>query len=217
MSDAPTESARPPRRALPVRALRPDDPAEVDRVYEICLRTGAAGEDASAEHDDPRLLGDVWAGPYVRYAPDLAFVLEHPDDGLVGYVLGVADTAAFEDWERTTWWPGLRGRHPLDRYPAGTPAAATVARIHRPERTPPDVVAAYPAHLHVDLLPAAQGGGNGRRLLETLFDALRRRGARGVHLGVAAENVRAQGFYEHLGFRRLPGHGHTYGLPLTKP
>ena len=74
----------------------------------------------------------------------------------------------------------------------------------------------YPAHLHVDLLPVAQGGGNGRRLLETLFDALRADGAPGVHLGVARANVGAVGFYHHLGFEELDGDegGMTLGLRL---
>ena len=78
------------------------------------------------------------------------------------------------------------------------------------------MVAAYPSHLHVDLLPAAQGGGDGRRLLETLFDALRAAGSTGVHLGVARDNARAVGFYRHLGFTELDGDdgGLTLGLRL---
>ncbi len=73
----------------------------------------------------------------------------------------------------------------------------------------------YPSHLHVDLLPDAQGGGNGRRLLGTLFDALRADGVRGVHLGVAEDNVSAIGFYEHLGFTRLDvAEGLVLGLRL---
>lgn len=62
----------------------------------------------------------------------------------------------------------------------------------------------YPAHLHIDLLPVVQGGGVGRRLIATLLDELRRRGVRGVHLGVDPQNVGAAAFYERLGFERLP-------------
>jgi ribosomal protein S18 acetylase RimI-like enzyme len=207
----------PPARPLAIRPVRADDPAEVDRIYDICLRTGASGEDATDQFADPRLLGEVYAGPYVRFAPGLAFVLDGgADAGALGYVLGVTDTAAFEDELERSWWPELRRRYPVDRFPAGSPDADVVGLIHRPHRTPPELLRAYPAHLHVDVLPGAQGGGNGRRLIETLTGALRAAGAAGVHLGVAADNVRAQGFYEHLGFRRVErAPGHVYGLRLA--
>ena len=42
---------------LPLRPARTTDPAEVDRLYEICLRTGASGADASGLYADQRLLG----------------------------------------------------------------------------------------------------------------------------------------------------------------
>ena len=37
----------------------------------------------------------------------------------------------------------------------------------------------YPAHLHIDLLPETQGQGLGRRLIETLVDALQERACPG--------------------------------------
>ena len=81
------------------------------------------------------------------------------------------------------------------------------------------MLAEYPAHLHIDLLPRLQGRGVGRRLVDTLLDALRRRGVPGVHLGVDAANTRAIGFYEHVGFAPIgPDHdgsdGWLFGLRL---
>ena len=72
--------------------------------------------------------------------------------------------------------------------------------------TDPDTpgLPAYPAHLHIDLLPHVQGSGNGTRLMRTFFEAAAAAGAPGVHLVVAADNTRALGFYDHLGFKRLP-------------
>ena len=68
---------------------------------------------------------------------------------------------------------------------------------------------------HIDLLPAVQGGGNGRLLITALLDALREAGARGVHLGVDPANARALGFYRHLGFAEVPhAKGLVLGLPL---
>lgn len=204
-----------PVQPLPIRPARADDDTEVDRIYDVCLRTGASGADATDQFADPRLLGEVYAGPYLRFAPDLAFVLDGGPGGVVGYVLGAADTAAFEEELERSWWPGLRRRYPRGTFPEGSPDAGVVGLIHEPPRAPAELLADYPAHLHVDLLPEAQGGGNGRRLIETLLDALRSRGVAGVHLGVAADNVNAQGFYEHVGFRRVAqAPGLVYGLRL---
>jgi ribosomal protein S18 acetylase RimI-like enzyme len=183
-------------------------------LYEICRLTGDAGEDASAQYEDPDLLGAVWVGSYLALEPDLAFVGVDPD-GVVGYVLGAADTVAFEAACAQRWWPDLRQRYPEP--PASgdlTPDEELHKWIHHPPPTPADVLAEYPAHLHIDLLPRAQGRGLGRRLLDTLLDALRRRGVGGVHLGVDAANSRAIGFYEHLGFVRLASDGDLYGLRL---
>ncbi|MCR1983093.1 GNAT family N-acetyltransferase, partial [Cellulosimicrobium cellulans] len=94
---------------LPLRPARTTDPAEVDRLYEICLRTGASGADASGLYTDPRLLGEVYLGAYLALEPQLASVVEA--DGVVaGYVLGARDTAAFEDRCEREWWPPLRAR-----------------------------------------------------------------------------------------------------------
>lgn len=195
--------------------IRPARAQDVDALYDICLRTGDHGQDASARYADPRLLGEVYVGPYLALSPELAFVLPDDEDRPLGYVLGVADTAAFEARSATEWWPALRERYPLDAVRPGTPDAGMVGLIHRPPVADPTVLERFPAHLHVDLLPAAQGGGHGRRLLETLFDALHARGVPGVHLGVSAQNPGAIAFYRHLGFRT-----HTAtdsGATLTRP
>jgi ribosomal protein S18 acetylase RimI-like enzyme len=190
-------------------AIRPYRPADHDVVYDICRRTGAAGEDATPLLRDPDLLGHVYAGPYLSLEPGLAFVVED-DDGVGGYILGVADTAAFEDRLEREWLPGMRRRHPTYR----TDEDATlddllVALLHSPARAPADLVAAYPSHLHIDLLPRLQGQGWGRRLVDTLIERLRAAGSPGVHLGVAVANARAHGFYRALGFRELSADGIT--------
>ena len=192
-----------------IRAAVPEDR---DALYEICRRTGDAGEDASGLYEDPDLLGDLWVGPYLVLEPELAFV-GVDDGGVAGYVLGAADTAAFEAACEQRWWPELRVRHPEP--PASgdlTPDEELHRWIHHPPSTPATVLAEYPAHLHIDLLPRVQSRGLGRRLIDTLLAILRDRGVPGVHLGVAAANRRAIGFYRHLGFTRLGGD--RYGLRL---
>lgn len=177
--------------------------ADLPALYRICLLTGDAGQDATARHDDPDLLGHVYAGAYLTADPGLCRVLL---DGsrVVGYCLGTADTRAFEAWCESEWYPGLRSRYPRPRDDDHSPDARLVRQLHVPERVADEVVEAYPAHLHIDLLPQAQGTGGGRRLIQAVHTALAERGAAGVHLGVAPTNTRAIGFYEHLGYRRQP-------------
>ena len=168
-------------------------------VYAVCLRTGDAGLDATASYRDPDLLGHVYAGPYLELEPELAIVLDD-GAGAEGYVLGALDTRDFEARCEQEWWPSLRARYPLGSFPDGSPDERLVRMVHAPVGAPETVVAAYPSHLHIDLLPRWQGGGWGRRLIEALLERLVARGSSGVHLGVAGSNERAIGFYRRLGF-----------------
>ena len=196
--------------------LRPYRPGDHDAVYDVCVRTGAAGEDATHLLGDPALLGHVYAGPYLALEPDLAFVVED-DGGVAGYILGAADTAAFEDRLEREWWPELRRRYPTYR----TDGDAVfddllIALMHSPPRTRADLVATYPSHLHIDLLPRLQGQGWGRRLIDTLVERLRATGSHGLHLGVATANTKAQAFYGAVGFTKLADDGVsvTFAMPL---
>ena len=187
-----------------------------DRVYDICVRTGDNGEDATGQFQDADLLPDIYAGPYLALEPDLAFVL---DDGErpVGYVIGTLDTAAFVRAFREKWLPGLAARYPGPPAALTSPDEGLVALLHAPERMLAPGLEHYPAHLHIDVLPAFQGKGNGRRLIETFIDAAGRAGAPGVHVAVSPTNARAQSFYLRVGFERLPVEGGTYFGSTTRP
>ena len=186
-----------------VAAIRPYRPEDLDALYRVCLETGDAGRDATALHDDPTLLGHVYAAPYAHFQPDLAFVVED-EQGVGGYVLGALDTAAFDARLEAEWWPALRSRYPLPAAGApDTPDGFLVGMIHRPHRRDPELLATHPSHLHIDLVARCQGQGHGGRLMGTLLDALRSQGSPGVHLGVSARNRRAIGFYRHLGFEEV--------------
>jgi len=196
--------------------LRPYRARDHDAVYDICVRTGAAGEDATPMLGDPALLGHLYAGPYLALAPDLAFVVED-DDGVAGYILGAADTVEFEDRLEREWWPALRRRYPT--YRTGDRAVfddLVIALMHSPARTRADVAATYPSHLHIDLLPRLQGQAWGRRLIDTLVERLRAAGSHGLHLGVATANTKAQAFYRVVGFTELADDGVTvtFAMPL---
>jgi len=182
--------------------IRPYRPGDRAAVYDICVRTADAGGDARGQYSTDDLMGDLFAGPYARLEPDLAFVL---DDGgrAVGYILGTADTTTFVKRYAAEWIPLLGDKYPVPPDPPRTPEQEMVALHYRPERMLVPELADYPAHLHIDLLPAYQGRGDGRRLIDTFLAAAAGHGARGVHLGMVTANVRARGFYDRLGFAEI--------------
>lgn len=180
--------------------LRRAAPADAPALRRVCLLTGDAGADASALHGDPDLLGLVWAVPYLELEPAHAFVAE-VDGEVVGYVLGTPDSRAFEARAETAYWPRLRARYPLGPVEGRTEAdEEVVALLHRPPTAHDALVADYPGHLHVDLLPSTQGQGLGRRLVQQVLDSLAAAGCVGVHVGVDPRNGTAPGFYRSLGF-----------------
>ncbi|UZN03537.1 GNAT family N-acetyltransferase [Cellulomonas sp. S1-8] len=196
--------------------MRPFHPSDLPGMYRVCLLTGAAGQDATALYRDPELLGHVYCGPYPTADPDLSLVVVDAQ-GVAGYVVATADTAAFQAWCERAWWPVLRTRYARTDDPGdGTQDHVLRTRLHEPDVAPAPSDA--PAHLHIDLLPRLQGQGWGRRLIAGLADALRARDVPGVHLGVSAANARAIAFYEHLGFRRETTYdwGHRLVLDLRR-
>jgi len=200
--------------------IRPCRPADLDALYRVCLQTGHNGGDATPLYRDHQLLGHVFAAPYALFEPSLAFVAEDAA-GVGGYVVGALDSHDFEARLERDWWPKLRARYPEP--PASVPQGqwtleqATARWIHHPVVTPDELLGRYPSHLHINLVPRLQAGGNGRRLISTLTGALRRHGSRGVHLAVLPTNLRAIGFYRHLGFTQLPQTGAViFAMDLTR-
>ncbi|MDQ7879685.1 GNAT family N-acetyltransferase [Microbacterium sp. QXD-8] len=187
-----------------IRPFRPgDEPALVD----ICLRTADAGADATGILDDDDLWAEIFVLPYAAHHPEFAFVVETDDGRVVGYIVGAPDSAAFEEWFATEWWPRHAERWPR---PQGEPTATdsrqdgilryAYARAGGAQPFGDE----YPAHLHIDLLPETQGQGLGRRLIETLEAALREAGVPGLHLVASADNTGAIAFYPRVGFEPLP-------------
>ena len=187
--------------------IRPYRPADLDALYQICLLTGDRGQDATSRYEDPKLLGHCFAAPYGLFEPSLAFVAEDAS-GVAGYIIGALDSRAFQKRLESSWWPDLRTRYPEP--PPGiphqqwTPDQHLAHLIHHPSRTPDELAARYPSHLHIDLLPRLQARGYGRQLMETLTTALRDQGSRGVHLNVTIGNEQAASFYRRVGFTELP-------------
>lgn len=183
--------------------LRPFLPesSDTDNLYDICLRTADNGEDGSAHCTHPHLVGSYFAVPYAVVNPELVLILQD-DEGPCGYVLGTADTRGFAAWFNRTWLPGIR-----ERFGSLAPREDTfdgwLLDILDRDMIVPEFAGKYPAHLHIDLLPRAQGKGWGRRMVNAWAALAGKQGATGFHLGVSSANKNAVSFYRHIGLHEL--------------
>ncbi len=185
--------------------IRPARTGDEAGAYYVCLKTGDHGQDGeSFYHEDPDALGRIFVGPYLAFEPGLSLILED-GQGICGYALGALDSRAFYRRYETEWRPKLCARFPA---PQGDPGQWTRVQqahdcYHHPDYFCPEPYELYPAHLHIDLLPRAQGRGYGRRMIDELIATLKEHDSPGVHLGMSLFNQTAFGFYQHLGFREL--------------
>jgi ribosomal protein S18 acetylase RimI-like enzyme len=185
-----------------VRRYRDED---AQAVADICVRTADAGRDATGIYQDPAILDHLFAAPYIALDPDLAFVLDDGTGRAVGYVLGTDDTHRFADRFRDEWLPRVAGQHAPA--PAGEPVGPDELMawlLHNPDRLKVQGLEAYPAHLHIDLLPSHQRQGHGSTLLHRLVRELAGRNTPALHVGMLTSNTAARKFYDRLGFHRIP-------------
>ncbi|MDR2986754.1 MAG: GNAT family N-acetyltransferase [Nocardiopsaceae bacterium] len=198
--------------------IREYQPGDRDELYRICLLTSDNGGDGTASFRDPRLPGDIYAVPYAVLEPSLAFVAEDAEE-VGGYAVATLDTREFGRRLERDWLPAARVRHP-DQPPdlasqLSVQERTALRNIHVSWKPGEDVPGGYPSHLHINLLPSLQGRGMGRRLISALLTRLREQGSAGVHLGTHLTNVRAAGFYRHLGFTELAAtDAHLFAMDL---
>ncbi|GAA2659823.1 GNAT family N-acetyltransferase [Streptomyces vastus] len=187
----------------PTPTVRPYRPADRESLEDICVRTAHNGQDSRPVYANSAIFPTIFAAPYVHLEPELVFVLDNGQGQAVGYILGTADTPRFAEAFRTKWLPLVADRFPEPIGPPSTPDEAMVRLLHHPERMVVPELAAYPAHLHIDLLPEWQGRGHGRALMRSFLRALRDSGVQAVHLTMVTANTPARAFYDRLGFHEI--------------
>ena len=187
---------------ISIRAYRPEDR---DAVRHICFVTGYMGEPVDWQWRDASSFADLFSAYYTDHESESASVAVR-DGRVVGYLLGCRYSDRVPDPIRAIV-PEVLRRGLLVR--PGTARflwrgiGDTVRDLLRGGGGPAGVIdPRWPAHLHIDLLPVARGGGVGSRLLGEWLTRLRTEGAAGCHLETMAENTSAISFFEHMGFRR---------------
>jgi ribosomal protein S18 acetylase RimI-like enzyme len=195
-------------------AIRPVHPCDLSSLYRICLLTGNSGGDATDLFEDPELIGHFYAAPYAFIEPELCFVLTYSGSPR-GYILGTRNSQNFYKDCEQKWFPLLRERYPLPKKDNGSLDHRIIELIHEGHK-PKNDLQEYPAHLHIDLLPEAQGKGLGRKLIEVFNNKLKELKVPAVHLEVGKKNPGAIQFYEKVGFERIKEYEHSiaFGMEL---
>jgi GNAT superfamily N-acetyltransferase len=182
---------------MQIRPYRAEDRA---RVREIAYATGYMGESPAWYWRDAESFAEIWTGWYTDHEPESTFVADDGGD-VVGYLAGCVDTARAPSPREAVvrqivrrqlfLRPGTAGffwRSLLDTLKGGDVPSGELADPR------------WPAHLHINLLPAARGKGAGRGLIEAWLARLRGLGSPGCHLGTLAENRNGIAFFRSVGF-----------------
>ncbi len=195
--------------------IRPYHPSDLFALYQICLKTGDSGKDATNKYKDSEILGHFFAAPYAVLESDLCFVLTCSGQPC-GYILGTRDSQQFYERCEREWFPVLRERYPNPADDDASADAHIVRLIHRGHRVKEEL-RDYPAHLHIDILPEGQGQGMGRNLTDTFLSRLRELKVPAIHLEVGKANPGAIKFYERTGFQVIKEYERSiaYGMKIS--
>jgi ribosomal protein S18 acetylase RimI-like enzyme len=189
--------------------IRPFVETDTAAVHRIGADTARYGEPVEAIMNDRRLFIDIFMRPYTTHYPDTCWVAE-VDGDVVGYLTGCLDTAHHAAMFRQAVLRAAR-RALLLHYRLGwrTVRAGIGFAREMLARPPSPDLAAYPAHLHINVAASQRGQGLGRRLMDTYLDYCRAQHVPGVHLSTSERNHAALHLYRRLGFELL----HRYRSP----
>lgn len=169
-------------------AIRKYRPSDREALRAICRETSD-----ESFHKSERLLSAVpliYNDYFTDCEPDNIFVAADENDVAQGYVICASDTKNFKRQMLKKYIPRAAAAHP-----AMLPVAlAYLAGVYRHGKN-------YPAHLHIDILPALQRQGAGTALIDALRRSLAEKGVKTVYINTMTRDTSAYGFYRKYGFR----------------
>ena len=124
---------------------------------------------------------------------------------------GIKESIEIDRRPEAEWWPDVR-RELAGFQPKTAHDAVVLERIGQSEHDPEWILASYPAHMHINLLPQVQACGCGRSMMETELAALSAYGAAGAFVGVSPVNERAKSFYRQ---HKTEGFSHEQIIELS--
>jgi len=182
-----------------IRKSTTDDQAA---LIDLFARAGEGSPTASL-WGDPASEADVYLFPYTDHPTAVLLVAESGAD-LVGYLAGCLDSAAFPKeadridraMRRHHLW---RNRSAVSFFARATLDMA-VASLRRDPVAGDFTDPRWPAHLHINVVPAWRGRGVADALMRAWLSQLEEAGAPGCYLQTLVENERAMRFFRRYGF-----------------
>ena len=168
-------------------SIRKYEQKDYDGVRYACLHS----ENEEHPADFEEFVLHTFCDYYIEHEPYNCFVLD--DDGkAVGYVICAEDYDAYKKIFDKEYLP--LSEHLGDEFYSWAKTSTVLQNKHKAD---------YPAHLHIDLLPAYHRKGWGSRLIDTLAEHLKAKGVKGVMLTTGTDNVNACNFYKKYGFTQV--------------
>lgn len=212
--------------ALEVRPFRPADRGPLTELF----RYAGEGSPTGSLWDHPASEAQIYLDPYVELEPESLFVAE-VDGALVGYLTGCLDSALFPGEDARMVAAIREHRLMLKRGPRSFFLRAGLdslrIRLRRQPAAGEFADPRWPAHLHVNVAPAARGTGAAQELMRCWLDRVDGAGVAGCHLQTLVENTRAVRFFERSGFvpfgptPQVPGMRHEgavlHQLTMVRP
>ncbi|MGI6745021.1 MAG: GNAT family N-acetyltransferase [Acutalibacteraceae bacterium] len=180
--------------------IRKYEQRDKEKVRNICLENANVSPD---DKDVARFILLMFCDYYIEQEPENCFVATDENDEAVGYVYGTLNYDKYHQIFMEHYYPKIK-KISLRR------ACEARVEMHDHAKYKKD----YPAHFHIDVLPAYQSAGIGSKLLPKLCDIFRENGASGVMLICGKDNIGAQRFYKKNGFDVL--HTKMTGVAMGK-
>ncbi len=167
----------------------PYEPKYKEDVHFVCLNS--EGPCKSSKRGINFALA-VYCDYYLENEPENCFVAVDDSDKAVGYIICAENFDVFrkrfadEYYTRIKKWEFRRRK-------------SAIRSIVPHEKYKNE----YPAHLHIDILPAYQRKGLGQKMTDVLLGHLKQKGVKGLMLTTWIKNVKGRGFYDKYGFSLL--------------
>lgn len=185
--------------------IRKFQPKDREALLQIGADTAFFGAPIENYMDDRRIFMDAFYAYYTDYEPEYAWVVCN-EDQLGGFLTGSVNPERHRNMTSRRIFPAVLWNLICGKYKVGRKTWRYIHAVfgawRRNEFASVDEEM-YPAHLHINLLPAWRRQGMGRRLIEVYLNQLIEADVPGVHLQTTSLNIDACRLYEKVGFKLL--------------